>query len=289
MNSKDTLFYQKKTLNIGGLLYPLDTPKVMGIVNVTPDSFYDGGQLKSDKDLLTLAEKHLTNGADFIDVGGYSSRPGADDISDREERSRVIPAITSIKKQFPGAIISIDTFRSTVAIEALDAGASIINDISGGQMDDQMFDISAKYQAPLIIMHMVGTPETMAKNTNYDNLVLEVIAFLRKQIVKARNAGVADIIIDPGFGFSKTIEQNYLLLRRLRELLILDVPLLIGLSRKSMIYKLLECQPDEALAGTSVLNALALQNGASILRVHDVKEARDTIKLMKLYCADITV
>jgi dihydropteroate synthase len=254
----------------------------MGIVNVTPDSFYDGGKNTSDNELLSLVDKHLKDGADFIDIGGYSSRPGAKDISVDEELNRLVPSIEAIIKRFPDCIISVDTFRSKVAEHALQTGASIINDISAYELDNQMPQIAKKYGAPYIIMHMQGTPQTMQKNPSYINVTSEIISFFSTKLLELKAIGVNDIIIDPGFGFGKTIEHNFELLKNLKQFSILNTPILCGLSRKSMIWKILKTTPEESLNGTSILNGIALLNGCNILRVHDVKEAKESIELIKM-------
>ena len=251
----------------------------MGILNVTPDSFYDGGTYKNDTDILNKVENILNEGATFIDVGAYSSRPNADNISEDEELKRIIPVIDLILKNFPEALISVDTFRSNIAIQCIEAGASLINDISAGKMDNKMMQTIADLQVPYVMMHMKGTPQTMQQYTNYDNLLKEVLFYFSERVSTARQLGIVDIIVDPGFGFSKTIEQNYKLLNSLEHFNMLELPLLIGISRKSMIYKVLENSPQEALNGSTILNTIALQKGASILRVHDVKEAMECIKL----------
>jgi len=251
----------------------------MGILNVTPDSFYDGGNYKNDKDILNQVNKMLREGAAFIDVGAYSSRPNADHISEKEELSRILPVIDLILKEFPKVLISVDTFRSAVAKQSVEAGACIINDISAGKMDDNMLNIVSSLKVPYVMMHMKGTPQTMAKQTNYANLLKEILFYFSERIEAARQLQIVDIIIDPGFGFAKTLEQNYELLNILEHFQFLDLPLLVGFSRKSMIQKVLGTSPDESLNGTSVLNTIALQKGASILRVHDVKEAMECIKL----------
>ena len=267
------------TINCNGNLIDLSTPKVMGILNVTPDSFYDGGTYKNEKDILDKVEKMLNEGATFIDVGAYSSRPNADDISEDEELKRIIPVIDLILKNFPKTLISIDTFRSNIAKNCIEAGSALVNDISAGKMDNNMLPTIAKLQVPYIIMHMKGRPQTMQQHTNYDNLLKEVLFYFSERIATARQLGIIDIIVDAGFGFSKTIEQNYDILRKLEHFSMLELPLLVGVSRKSMIYKVLENSPMEALNGSTILNTVALQKGASILRVHDVKEAMECIKL----------
>ncbi|MUH34868.1 dihydropteroate synthase [Zobellia amurskyensis] len=267
------------TLNCKGRLIDLSTPKVMGILNCTPDSFYDGGKYINDHSILTQTEKMLKDGATFIDVGGYSSRPGAQHVTEEEEIKRMLPLTELLMKQFPEIILSIDTFRSKVASVCLDAGAAIINDISAGKLDDAMLTTVAKYHAPYIMMHMKGTPQTMQQQTDYDNLLVDIIKYFSERIAAAKALGIVDIIIDPGFGFAKTVEQNYEVLKKLRLFQNLDHPLLVGISRKSMIYKVLKTDAKSALNGTTALNMAALMNGANILRVHDVKEAYECVKL----------
>ena len=267
------------TLNINGSLFDLTSPKVMGILNVTPDSFYDGGNFSNHNEIIEHVSKMISEGADIIDVGGYSSRPGAKNISVKEEEDRVIPIVKLISKTFRKTIISVDTFRSEIATKALDSGASIINDISGGELDPKMYKSVSQFKAPYIIMHMKGNPSNMQDDPKYNNVVVEVIKNLSKKIIDAENSGIIDVLIDPGFGFGKTLNHNYKLLNDLKLLKILERPILAGLSRKSMIYKILKNSPEEALTGTISLNTIALINGANILRVHDVKEAKETIKL----------
>lgn len=269
-----------QTINCKGTLIDLSLPKVMGIINTTPDSFYDGGKTTNLKEILSQAEKMLLEGATFLDIGGYSSRPGADEVSENEELSRVIPAIEEILKQFPEAILSIDTFRSAIAKKAVISGAAIVNDISGGAIDGDMFNTVSTLKVPYILMHMRGTPQNMITKTDYKNVTHEVIKYFSERIAKARAAGINDIIIDPGFGFAKTREQSFELLSNLELLSHFDAPILAGISRKSMIYKTLATTPNKALNGTTTLNTVALQKGASILRVHDVKEAIECIKLL---------
>ncbi len=253
----------------------------MGIINLTPDSFYDGGKLTSEKQMLQQAEKMLTDGATFLDLGGYSSRPGAKFVSTKEELDRVLPVVSILMKEFPKALLSIDTFRSEVANECINAGASIINDISAGKLDEQMFKIIAHHQVPYIMMHMRGTPETMMQDTHYNNLTKEIIYYFSERIAEARSFGINDVIVDPGFGFSKTMEQNYELFNDLDFLKTLNFPFLVGISRKSMIQKKLQVSAEDSLNGSTALHAIAIQKGASILRVHDVKEAFETISLLQ--------
>ena len=247
----------------------LDTPRVMGILNVTPDSFYDGGKFKDEKSILAQVKKMIEEGADFIDVGGYSSRPGAADISEQEELNRILPVVALITHHFPKCILSVDTFRSAVATKAVEAGASIVNDISGGEQDTAMFETVARLRTPYILMHMRGTPRTMTTLTEYSDVVKECTEYFQKKITQLHALGVTDIIIDPGFGFAKTADQSFELLANLDYLQILGQPILAGVSRKSMIWRTLEITPGEALNGTTALNAVALMKGVSILRVHD--------------------
>lgn len=277
MQSK--IFSANNTLNVGGRLIDLSQPRVMGVLNVTPDSFYDGNKFKDEKAMLTQVEKMISEGADFIDVGGYSTRPGAEDISIDEELKRTIPAIQLIIKKFPDALISVDTFRSSVAEKAVDAGAIMVNDISGGALDEKMFSTVASLNVPYILMHLRGTPQTMTQETTYDNLIKDIIDYFHSKIFQLQNLGIKDIIIDPGFGFAKTVEQNFELLNKLDYFRILGKPILAGLSRKSMIWKTLKSNPEGALNGTTALHSIALMKGASILRVHDVREAKETILL----------
>ncbi len=268
------------TINCKGQLIDLSTPKVMGVLNVTPDSFFDGGVHKNINDVLKHVEHMLNAGATFIDIGAYSSRPNADDVSETEELKRIIPIVNAVIKHFPEALISIDTFRSRIAKETINAGAALINDISAGALDENMLKTIAQLHVPYIMMHMRGTPKTMQTLTTYDDLVKDVIYYFSKRIANAHQLGIKDIIIDPGFGFAKTLDQNYKLLNNLELLNIIDKPILAGVSRKSMIYKKLNTTAQHALNGTTVLNTIALQKGAKILRVHDVKEAKDCITLI---------
>lgn len=267
------------TINCKGKLIDLDHPKVMGILNITPDSFYDGGKHLQLSSIIKSTEQMLSVGASFIDIGGYSSRPGADDIPVEEELRRVVSVIEALVKTFPDIIISIDSFRSTVAMAAVEAGAAMVNDISGGQLDDNMFNVVGDLGVPYIMMHMKGTPQSMQQKAQYDDVTHEVIKQLSIQLQKARAAGIIDIVADPGFGFAKTAEQSFELLENLNLLQYLDIPLLVGLSRKSMIYKTIDKTAAEALNGTTALNMVALQKGAKILRVHDVKEAMECVQL----------
>ncbi|MFC7358360.1 dihydropteroate synthase [Jejudonia soesokkakensis] len=268
-----------KTINCKGTRIELSSPKVMGIINITPDSFFDGGTNTTKRAVLLKAEKMLTEGATFLDVGGYSSRPGAVHIPETEELNRVIPTIEAIVQAFPEAYISIDTFRSKVAKAAVESGAAIVNDISAGKLDINMISTVAKLKVPYIMMHMKGTPQTMSQQTDYQNITKEVLFYFSERIAEARKAGINDIIADPGFGFAKTRQQSFTVLKQLELFKALDVPILAGLSRKSMIYKTLKTEAEYALNGTTALNSIALLKGANILRVHDVKEAVECVKL----------
>ena len=267
------------TINCNGKLIDLSTPKVMGILNCTPDSFYDGGKFKSDSAFLNQVEKMLFDGATFIDVGAYSSKPNAAFVSEEEELNRLLPVIDLILKAFPQTLLSVDTFRSQIAKKAIENGAALINDISAGKLDDAMLETVAKLQVPYIMMHMKGTPQTMQSLTQYDNLVKEIMFYFSERISAARSLGINDLIVDLGFGFAKTVEQNFELMQKLDLFQILELPILAGISRKSMIYKTLETTAENSLNGTTFLNAVALQKGASIVRVHDVKEAVECVKL----------
>jgi dihydropteroate synthase len=269
------------TINCKGQLIDLSTPKIMVILNVTPNSFYDGGKFSLSKNGLSQVGKILEEGATFIDIGAYSSKPNAEFVSEEEERSRILPVVKSILKQFPDALLSIDTFRSGIAAVCIENGAAIINDISAGNLDEKMMDVVAKYNVPYIMMHMRGTPQTMQSQTNYENIIKEMLFYFSEKVNKARSLGINDLIIDPGFGFAKTLEQNYEVLQNLELFKMLDLPILAGISRKSMVYKPLGLTADEALNGTTVLNTIALSKGANILRVHDVKEALECVKLFE--------
>lgn len=269
-------------INTRGVLLDLEIPKVMGILNITPDSFYTGSRYIADEEILKAAIEMLDDGADILDVGGYSSRPGAKDISPEEESKRVLKAIKLINRELPQAIISVDTFRADIARQAVvECGASMINDISGGDADNKMFSVLENMNVPYIMMHMKGNPGTMQNNPVYEDVVADILKWFGERIFKLKSAGVRDLIIDPGFGFGKTIDQNFELLKRLGDFSIAGLPVLVGVSRKSMIWKTLNITADVALNGTTALNAVALFNGADILRVHDVKEAVQTIKLVR--------
>jgi dihydropteroate synthase len=269
-------------MNCKGQLIDLSTPKVMGILNITPNSFFDGGKYKNETELLERVQKMLSEGADFIDVGAYSSKPNAEFVSEEEEISRIIPVVNLLQKHFPNIILSIDTFRAGVAKICIENGASIINDISAGKLDGKMLEIIARFQVPYIMMHMKGTPQTMQTFTQYDNLIKEMLFYFSERVAVARALGINDLIVDPGFGFAKTLEQNFEVMQKLELFQMLELPLLIGISRKSMIYKALDINAETALNGTTVLNTIALTKGAKILRVHDVKEAVESVRLFNL-------
>ena len=267
------------TINCNGQLIDLSRPKVMGILNITPNSFYDGGKYKEEEAIVNQVGKMLDEGATFIDIGAYSSKPSAEFVSEEEEINRLLPIIKLLIDKFPTILLSVDTFRSEVAKKAVENGVVIVNDISAGMLDDKMIETVSKLQVPYIMMHMRGNPQTMQSLTDYDDITKEMIFYFSERINEARSFGLNDIIIDPGFGFAKTIDQNYEVMQKLELFSILDLPLLVGISRKSMIYKALEISANEALNGTTVLNTIALQKGAEILRVHDVKEAMECINL----------
>ena len=267
-------------INCNGNLIDLSTPKVMGILNVTPNSFYDGGKHKEINSIIHQVDKMLSEGADFIDIGAYSSKPSAEFVSEEEEIKRLVHIIKELVETFPTIILSVDTFRANVARASVENGVAMVNDISAGLLDDKMLETVADIKVPYIMMHMRGNPQTMQSLTDYNDIVKEMIFYFSERIQKARSFGISDIIIDPGFGFAKTLEQNYEVLHKMELFSMLELPILAGISRKSMIYKVLESSPQEALNGTSVLNTIALQKGAKILRVHDVKEAVECIKLV---------
>lgn len=269
------------TINCNGNLIDLNSPKVMGILNCTPDSFFDGGKYKNENEILSQVEKMLSEGATFIDLGAYSSKPNAAFVSEEEETNRLLPIVDLLVKHFPDILLSIDTFRASVAEKAIQSGAVIINDISAGSLDQNMFSTVARLQVPYIMMHMKGTPQTMQTLTQYQNICKEMRYYFSEKVAQARQLGINDLIIDPGFGFAKTTEQNFEVLQKLELFNTLNLPLLVGVSRKSMIYKTLEITPQESLNGTSILNTIALQKGAKILRVHDVKEAVQCIELVQ--------
>ena len=271
------------SLNCRGRLLLVDKPLVMGIINVTPDSFYSGSRQQTNEAILLQAKKMIEEGADIIDIGGQSTRPGSERVSAKDELERVLPAIKGILNDFPEVVISVDTYQSEVATECVNAGAAIINDISSGNMDSEMLSTVAKLQVPYICMHMKGTPENMQEQAIYENVTREVLDFFINKIDECKQAGINDVIIDPGFGFGKAIAHNFKLLKELSAFKMLENPIMVGLSRKSTIYKTLQVTAEEALNGTTVLNTLALQNGANILRVHDVKAAKEAITLYGRY------
>ncbi len=274
----NTESHSKNLINCNGRLVHLEQPKVMGILNVTPDSFYDGG--KYDKNILNHAQKLINDGCDILDLGAYSSRPGAADVSVKEEKERLNRALDLIRTEYPDVIISVDTFRAEVARFVVEQyKVDIINDIAAGDLDADMFDVMVDLNVPYIIMHMKGNPQNMQSQANYDDVMMEVKDYLAQKVDILKQKGVHDVIIDPGFGFGKTIAHNYTIMNRLKEFSIFDLPILVGISRKSMIYNLLGCDPSEALNGTTFLNTVALLNGANILRVHDVKEAVECVRM----------
>jgi dihydropteroate synthase len=274
---------RKSTINLNGKIIDLAQPVVMGIINVTPDSFFDGGKYKTEKKVLKRAEEILSQGGSVIDIGAVSTQPGKEGISTKEEIDRLLPAVKAIKKEFPDAHVSIDTYRSWVALKIIeDCGACIVNDVTGGNFDDHMFETIGKLGVPYILMHMLGTPLKMQESPEYEDIIRDISLFFTERVKQLTKAGVKDVIIDPGFGFGKTLEHNYELLNRLDSFKVFQLPLLVGVSRKSMIYKLLKTNPDEALNGTSVVNTLALMGGTDILRVHDVREAVEAVRILNM-------
>lgn len=270
-----------KGINLGGQLYTLEKPLIMGVLNITPDSFYSGSRLQSDSEIITGAEKMLECGADILDIGGYSSRPGAVDTGEQEEMERVTMALKSLRREFPQAVLSLDTFRSALADMAIsNYGVDMINDISGGSLDDKMFSIIEKHNIPYILMHMKGRPQTMHIDPSYEDIITDLLKWFSQKKQELVQRGVNDIIIDPGFGFGKTIRHNFIILNNLQRFEILGLPVMVGLSRKSMIWRTLGIRPEESLNGTVVLNTIALMKGVSILRVHDVTEAAEAVKLI---------
>lgn len=284
MSSKDTFFSPKLTITCHGRLIDFSVPKVMGILNVTPDSFYDGGRYSSETAIISRVASMMEEGADIIDIGAYSTRPGAAEITPDEEKARLLGALQVIRREFRDICISVDTFRADIAELAVeDFGAGIINDISAGNMDDRMLSTAGKLKVPYIMMHMLGTPGKMPSKPVYGDVTRDLMAYFADRVVAAKLKGIIDIIIDPGFGFGKTVQQNFQLLRELNLFTLMGIPVMVGISRKSMIYKTLNVSKEYALNGTSVLNALALANGARILRVHDVKQAVEAVKLFMIY------
>jgi dihydropteroate synthase len=269
-------------MNCKGQLIDLSTPKVMGILNITPNSFFDGGKYNNETELLERVQKMLNEGATFIDVGAYSSKPNAEFVSEEEEIARILPVVCLLQKHFPDLLLSIDTFRAEVAKKCIENGAAIINDISAGKLDAKMLETIAEFQVPYIMMHMKGTPQTMQTLTQYDDILKEMLFYFSERIALARSFGINDLIIDPGFGFAKNLEQNFEVMKKLELFQMLELPLLVGVSRKSMIYKSLDISAESALNGTTVLNSIALTKGANILRVHDVKEAVESVRLFTM-------
>jgi dihydropteroate synthase len=281
MNAKDTVFSSNHSLNLRGKIMDLSVPRVMGILNLTPDSFYDGGSYAGIPEIMKKVDEMVRDGADIIDIGGYSSRPGADHVTPEEEAGRIFPVLEAVRKSHPDIPLSLDTFRAELAARAIrDFGIDMVNDITGGEGDKSMYKVVSENRVAYVLMHMRGTPATMQKLTDYRDIMSELIAYFAIRKEKLRSMGAVDVIIDPGFGFAKTLDQNYFILHHMADLRILEVPILAGLSRKSMIYNHLNISPDEALAGTITLNTVALLNGASILRVHDVREAVQAIALL---------
>lgn len=266
-------------MNCKGQLINLCTPHIMGILNVTPNSFFDGGKYKNESEILLQVEKMQIEGATFIDIGAYSTKPNADFVSEEAELNRIVPVVDLILQHFPEMLLSIDTFRSAVAKACIESGAALINDISAGNLDDKMMEIIAKYKVPYIIMHTRGTPQTMQTLTDYENIVKEMLFYFSEKVARARSFGINDLILDPGFGFAKTVAQNFEVLQKLELFQMLELPILVGVSRKSMVYKPLHSNAEEALNGTTVINTLALTKGANILRVHDVKAAAECVTL----------
>lgn len=279
MVAQDTVFYEK----IEQIFNHNSPPLIMGILNVTPDSFFDGGKFTSEIQWLEHTQQMIDEGADIIDIGAYSTRPGATDVSEQEEMERLAKVIKSVRKQFPEVLISADTFRASIASKAIDAGANIINDISGGTMDEMMFSTIAKLKVPYILMHIQGTPKTMQEKPQYENVTEDVFTFFTSKLKELNDLGVSKVIFDPGFGFGKTLEHNYQLLENLEKFNSIGLPVLVGFSRKSMVCKLLKIKPEDALNGTSVLNTIALEKGAKILRVHDVKEAKEAVMIVEYF------
>jgi dihydropteroate synthase len=280
--TEDKLFPLKNTLQIKGQLFLIDKPLIMGILNLTPDSFFSGSRNQTSKEMLILkASQMIQEGADILDLGGYSTRPGASEVTEEEEIKRVIPAVGWIVEAFPSVLISVDTFRANVARAAVLAGAHLVNDISAGNLDSKMVETVGQLDVPYIAMHMRGNPQTMLEKTNYSDILVEIMNYFSEKIAHCKANGIKDIIVDPGFGFAKTVEQNYEILRNLEYFLALSLPILVGVSRKSMIYKTLGISPEEALNGSTALHMYALSKGANILRVHDIREAKETLNLYK--------
>lgn len=284
MNQMNNLSH--RTINVGGTLLDLSVPRVMGILNVTPDSFYAQSRKRTSVEVEERVRQMLDEGADMIDVGAYSSRPGAPDVTPDEEMARLAVGLEALRRVAPEAVVSVDTFRASVAQRCVqDYGVQIINDISGGELDPKMFDTVASLGVPYVLMHMQGTPQDMQQHPAYDDLLTDMLRYFAERVHRLHEMGVGDIIIDPGFGFAKTLEHNYTLLHRLADLGVLGLPMLVGVSRKSMIYRLMGTSPAEALNGTTVINTLALERGASILRVHDVREAVEAVRIFNKMCS----
>lgn len=277
---EDTHFPVKRHLRVGDKLLDLSIPKIMGILNLTPDSFYVPSRISDHKKIIYTVENMLNDGADIIDIGGYSTRPGSEPVSELVETQRVAPVVSLLKKEFPDLILSVDTFRASVAEKAIDSGADMINDISGWQFDPGLLHVIEKQKVPYILMHAEGSVETMHQTRNHEHFFRDVVHYFSKKLQELNQRGITDVVIDPGFGFSKTMEENYFLMRNLEMLHLMELPLLVGVSRKSMIWKKLQTSPEEALNGTTILNTQAVMKGASIIRVHDVKEADQIIKLL---------
>jgi len=282
MDHKNTVFSAKRIINVSGRLLQIDEPLVMGVINLTPDSFYEGSRTDRES-IVDNASRLLTEGATLLDIGGQSTRPGATIIPEEDELARVIPAIEAVHQAFPEAIISVDTFRSRVAGEAVEAGASMINDVSAGEMEEGFLETVAALQVPYVLMHMQGTPATMQQDPTYDDVVDDILGFFIGKIATLRELGVKDIILDPGLGFGKTVAHNYEIVKKLDSFKVTGLPIMVGASRKSMVCRLLDVKPEEALNGTTAIHTLSLLNGASILRVHDVREAREAVRIVKYY------
>ena len=282
-STSDKFLKRKSSINLNGRLIDFSKPVVMGILNVTPDSFFDGGKYKTEKKVVKRAEEILEQGGTIIDIGAVSTQPGSDGVSTKDEIDRIIPAVKAVRKAFPEAVISIDTYRSWVAMKVIeDCGPCIVNDVSGGNFDVHMFETIGKLGVPYILMHMQGTPVKMQDNPEYEDIIRDISMFFTDRVKKLNKAGVKDVIIDPGFGFGKTLEHNYELLNRLDSFKVFQLPVMVGVSRKSMIHKLLGQKPEDALNGTSVVNTLALMGGADLLRVHDVREAVEAVRIMEM-------
>ncbi len=278
--NENSLFKENLSINLQGFLLDFSTARIMGILNLSPDSFFDGGKLKSNKDLLLQAEKMLSEGASILDLGAFSSRPGAELISEQQELERLIPALQALRAEFPNAHFSVDTYRVETARAAHENGANLINDISGGQINEDLFEYVGKHQLPYVLMHMQGMPKTMQKNPTYSDVLVDVFTFLQKRVKQLQGLGCKDLVIDPGFGFGKSLSHNYQLLKELNYFKSLSCPILVGVSRKKMIQQLVQGEAIEALNGTTVAHTIALLNGANLLRVHDVKAAKEAVDIV---------